>query len=60
MDASEAQIGAAVRVLAPFDEAYPDTYTVAEVITHDDEQVACLLDGVESAFAPHFLAAAEV
>jgi hypothetical protein len=53
-------VGAVVRVLAPFDGAYPDTYTVAEVITHEDGQVACLLDGVESAFAPQFLAPAEV
>jgi hypothetical protein len=54
------EVGTVVRVLAPFDGAYPETYTVADVIKHEDGQVACLLDGVESAFAPQFLVPAEV
>lgn len=52
--------GQVVRVLEPFDEAYPDSYSIIEVVTQEDGQQVCRLDGVESAFDPKFLTPAEV
>lgn len=48
--------GAVVRVLAPFDEAFPGTYSVEwrEII---DGQDVVHLEGVESAFDPKYLEA---
>lgn len=54
--------GNIVRVLEPFAESFPDTYEVLQVITHDDGQVAVIInDGTEdgSAFDPKYLEAAE-
>ena len=48
------QIGDKVRVLWPFDEAYPEVYTVAIV---DVQDTYVMLEGVESAFAWHFVEA---
>jgi uncharacterized protein YodC (DUF2158 family) len=53
--------GDTVRVLEPFDEGFPQTYSVRDVITHDDGQVAVIIDdGTEdgSAFDPKYLEAA--
>ncbi len=43
-----------VRVLAPFDVTYPDTYVITEVITHEDGQVVYIL-GEIGGFAPNFV-----
>lgn len=48
--------GTVVRVLAPFDEAFPGTYIV-EWVEIIDEQTVVHLDGVESAFDPKYLEA---
>jgi len=50
--------GQSVRVLPPFDEAFPGVYVVADMPFADDSQQIVLLDGVEPAFAPEFLGAA--
>lgn len=37
-------IGDRVRVLAPFDVGFPGTYTVVEIVIHEDGSVAYILD----------------
>lgn len=49
------EAGMSVRVLPPFAEAFPGTYTVAEVRQADDQQTIVLLEGIETAFAPVYL-----
>lgn len=49
--------GMLVRVLPPFDEAYPGTYQVVQVGAAEDGQVVVYLEGIESAFAPSYLEA---
>ena len=49
--------GMLVRVLAPFEEAYPNTYTVVQVDTAEDSKQVVYLEGVESAFDPSYLEA---
>lgn len=51
-------VGQLVRVLEPFTDSFPDVYEIAEVITHEDGQVACVLVG-DGAFDPKYLEAAE-
>lgn len=51
--------GMLVRVLAPFDEAYPNTYTVVQVDMAGDGQQVVYLEGIESAFAPSYLEVAQ-
>ncbi len=53
------EAGVSVRVLAPFDEAFPGTYTVERTELADDGQPVVYLVGVESAFAPENLELAE-
>ncbi len=43
-----------VQVLEPFKESFPGTYTVTEVIQHEDGQVAYVL-GDLGAFAPEYV-----
>lgn len=50
--------GMLVRVLPPFDEAYPGTYQVVQVGVAEDGQMVVYLEGIESAFAPSYLEAA--
>lgn len=38
--------GETVRVLAPFNETYPDEYTITEVLTYPDGQVAYVLGDI--------------
>lgn len=52
-------VGAKVRVLPPFAEAFPGIYTVVEVQTYPDGQASCLLADLEGAFDPKFLEPAE-
>lgn len=47
--------GDIVRVKAPFNETYHDTYTVIEEAAAEDGQPIVILDGVEPAFAPGHL-----
>ena len=49
------EAGMSVRVLPPFAEAFPATYTVAEVRLADDQQTVVFLEGIETAFAPVYL-----
>lgn len=51
--------GSTVRVKAPFDEAFPGTYTVERTELAEDGQPVVYLIGVESAFAPEHLEVAE-
>ncbi len=51
--------GMLVRVLPPFDEAYPGTYLVVRVDTAEHGQQVMYLEGIESAFAPTYLEAAQ-
>lgn len=51
-------VGDLVRVLPPFADSFPDNYEIVEVITHEDGQVACILD-CDSAFDPKYLELAE-
>lgn len=44
--------GSTVRVKAPFDEAFPDTYTIERTELADDGQPVVYLVGVELAFSP--------
>ena len=44
--------GSTVRVKAPFDAAFPDTYTVERTELADDGQPVVYLVGVEPAFSP--------
>ena len=46
--------GDEVRVLAPFADAFPDTYTVDRVDALDGQIVVFLVD-IESAFSPLYL-----
>lgn len=50
--------GQQVRVLPPFDDSFSGTFTITEVITHEDGQVACVL-GEAGGFAPQYLEAEE-
>ncbi len=52
--------GTIVRIRPPFDGAFPGTYTVVEVISKEDGQVACALSGDPGqgdigAFDPRYL-----
>lgn len=50
------QAGTVVRVLAPFDETFAETYTVSAIILDDNgEASAYLLEGIESAFSHVYL-----
>lgn len=51
--------GMLVRVLPPFDEAYPNTYLVVQVDVAEDGQQVVYLEGIESAFAPSYLEVAQ-
>lgn len=53
------RIGQAVRVLPPFAESFPGTYTVTEIVTHPDGQVVCILSDESGGFDPKYLAEAE-
>lgn len=48
-------IGVVVRVRPPFNEAYPDTYRVAEIRAAEDNQTVVFLEGVDPAFSPDYL-----
>lgn len=48
-------VGTKVRVLPPFDQAFPDTYTVAAAQFAEDSQTVVYLDGIDSAFSPDYL-----
>jgi hypothetical protein len=52
-------IGTEVRVLPPFDEAFPDVYHIAEIRAAEDNQTVVFLEGVDSAFSPDYLEPAE-
>lgn len=51
-------VGTSVRVLPPFAEAFPETYTVAEVKVVEDGQTVVFLEGIDSAFSPDYLESA--
>ena len=51
--------GQSVRVRAPFDQDFPEAYSVAVVDTAADGQVVVYLDGIDSAFSPDYLELAE-
>lgn len=44
-----------VRAVSPFEEAFPEEYTVIEVNNEIDGGPVYFLDGVESGFAEKFL-----
>jgi hypothetical protein len=44
------EIGELVRVLAPFNESFPDQYLVVDVVTSDDDTIAHYLEGIAGAF----------
>lgn len=48
-------VGMEVRVLSPFDQAFPATYTVVDVCVAEDNQTIVYLDGIETAFSPDYL-----
>jgi len=48
-------VGKSVRVLAPFDESFPATYQVTEVITQPDGQIVCILTDDAGGFDPEYL-----
>lgn len=50
--------GMLVRVLPPFDEAYPNIYPVVQVGVAEDGQQVVYLEGIESAFDSSYLEAA--
>lgn len=52
------QVGQLVRVLPPFADSFTGEFTITEIITHEDGQIACVL-GDAGAFAPEYLEAAE-
>lgn len=52
-------IGSAVHVKAPFDEAFPGAHTVERTELAEDGQMVVYLVGIESAFAPGYLEALE-
>lgn len=49
------RVGTAVRVLPPFAEAFPGTYTVSDVQIAEDSQTVVYLEGIDTAFAPDYL-----
>ena len=49
------EVGSSVIVKAPFDQAFPDTYTVESIGQADDGQTIVFLSGIESAFSPDHL-----
>lgn len=49
------EVGQEVRVLAPFDESFPDVYPVREVGVAEDESVHYYIGDVEGAFDITFL-----
>lgn len=53
------EVGMLVRVLPPFDEAYPNTYLVVQVAAAEDGQQVVYLDGIDPAFSPVYLEAAQ-
>lgn len=52
------KVGDVVRILAPFDESFPETYEVTEVVTHGDDQVTYVL-GEAGGFDAKYLELAE-
>lgn len=49
------EVGNTVKVLAPFNESFTSTYTIVEVITHDDGQIVYILSDDAGGFALHFI-----
>ena len=49
------EIGSKVRVKAPFDESFPDQYTVEQITQADDGNTIVYLAGIESAFSTDHL-----
>ena len=49
------QVGSTVRVLAPFNDAFPDVYTVSAINADIEGGPVYMLDGVESAFDIKYL-----
>jgi hypothetical protein len=51
------EVGQEVRVLAPFDESFPEVYAVREVLTQEDGNVVYFIGDIEGAFDIVFLEA---
>lgn len=49
------EVGQQVRVLAPFDESFPDVYTIREVAITDDNVTVYFIGDIEGAFDVAFL-----
>lgn len=48
------QIGDIVKVLAPFNETYSDTYSITDIVITEDNQTVCIL-GEFGAFSEIYL-----
>lgn len=48
------ELGTIVKVKEPFAEAFPDSYEVVEMITHDDGQIVYILNDI-GGFDPKFI-----
>jgi hypothetical protein len=51
------EVGQEVRVLAPFDESFPEVYAVREILTQEDNSVVYFIGDIEGAFDIVFLEA---
>ena len=51
------EVGQEVRVLAPFDESFPEVYAIREVLTQEDSSVVYFIGDIEGAFDIVFLEA---
>lgn len=49
------EVGQQVRVLAPFDETFPEVYVVREVLIQDDGNPIYFIGDIEGAFDIVFL-----
>lgn len=52
------QVGQIVRILYPFDESFPGTYEIEEVISYEDGQITYVLKEI-GGFAPQYVELAQ-
>jgi hypothetical protein len=49
------EVGQQVRVLAPFDESFPDVYTIIDIVITEENSTVYFLNDIDGAFDSIFL-----
>jgi hypothetical protein len=51
------EVGTQVKVMAPFAHDFPNTYTIMEIVVHEDGQIVYILSDDAGGFDPKYLEA---